>query len=425
MPRLRKNLKRSDATLELNQPPASERRVFSVTDIVTQARETLEGAFTRVWVQGEISNFKKHSSGHCYFTLKDAGSQLRCAMFKMANRQLKFRVEDGLQVVAGGRLSIYTARGDFQLIAEALEPAGVGALQLAFEQLKQRLAQEGLFDPARKRPLPEFPQRIAVVTSPTGAAIQDILNVTGRRSPLADISLYPVRVQGEGAAEEIARALRRLNEAGGWDVIICGRGGGSLEDLWAFNEEVVARAIAASVIPVISAVGHEIDYTIADFVADVRAETPTAAAEMVVRDRRELLSRVQSLARMLGQTFGERLRVLRQRLDRLLRAPVLQQPRRVFEPLAQRLDDLMGALQHRMSHRLDLNSERLRGMAGALEALSPLKVMGRGYSLVYRMPHRELVRDARRLKKGDEISIRFSQGEAVCAVVNVHEPEKE
>ena len=264
----------------MNSPTAPDRQVLSVTDLVTRARETLEGMFSRVWVQGEVSNFKKHSSGHCYFTLKDATGQLRCAMFKMANRGLKFKMEDGLQVVASGRLSVYTARGDFQLIAETLEPAGLGALQLAFEQLKARLSAEGLFDAARKRPLPEFPQRIAVVTSATGAAIADILNVTGRRSPLADISLYPVRVQGAGAAGEIAHALARLNEIGGWDVIICGRGGGSLEDLWAFNEEAVARAIAASRIPVISCVGHETDFTIADLVADLRAPTPSAAAQI-------------------------------------------------------------------------------------------------------------------------------------------------
>ncbi|NTV53335.1 MAG: exodeoxyribonuclease VII large subunit [Candidatus Firestonebacteria bacterium] len=407
--------------MALNAPAGSDRQVLTVTDLVTRAREVLEGMFARVWVQGEISNFKKHSSGHCYFTLKDATGQLRCAMFKMANRGLKFKVADGLQVVAGGRLSVYTARGDFQMIAETLEPAGVGALQLAFEQLKAKLAAEGLFDAARKRPLPEFPQRIAVVTSATGAAIQDILNVTGRRSPLADISLYPVRVQGAGAAEEIARALDRLNAVGGWDVIICGRGGGSLEDLWAFNEEVVARAIAASRIPVISAVGHEIDYTIADFVADVRAETPTAAAEMVVQDRRELLGRVQSLSRVLANALAEQLRSGRQRLDRLMRSAVLQQPRRVFEPLAQRLDDLRTALQQQLSHRLNLGNERLRGLAGALEALSPLKVMGRGYSLVYRLPAGELVREAKRLKIGDELRIRLAQGEVLSRVEKIVE----
>jgi len=401
--------------------PAGEpaREIFTVSQLVGRARELLEGAFPRVWVEGEISNFKPHSSGHYYFTLKDATSQLRCAMFKATNRFLKFRLEDGLKVLACGRLSIYTARGDFQLILEAVEPAGVGALQLAFEQLKRRLAAEGLFDPARKRPLPEFPRRIAVVTSPTGAAIRDILNVTGRRSPLADISVYPVRVQGAGAAEEIARALERLNAVGGWDVIICGRGGGSLEDLWAFNEEAVARAIAASRIPVISAVGHEVDFTIADFAADVRAETPTAAAEMVVRDRRELLDRVRSLRRFLAAGLSERLKSLRQRLGRLVSSAVLQRPRRVLEPLAQRLDDLTGALLGLLRSRLQLARERLRGLAAELEALSPLQVLGRGYSLVYRLPGRDLMKNAADLRCGDGVEITFRRGRAACEVRSV------
>lgn len=403
----------SDASPASDRP---DRRVWSVTEAVGLARDLLENTFPKIWVRGEISNFKDHSSGHFYFTLKDASSQLKAAMFRAANRQVRFRLEDGLQVLACGRLSIYSARGDFQIIVEALEPDGLGALQLAFEQLKRRLAAEGLFDAGRKRPLPLFPRRIAVVTSPTGAAIRDILNVTGRRSPLADISVYPVAVQGAGAAEEIARALRRLNEAGGWDVIICGRGGGSLEDLWAFNEETVARAIAASRIPVISAVGHEIDYTIADFVADMRAETPTAAAEMVVRDRRELLEQVRSLNRVLGAAVREKFKALRQRLDRCLASPRLQQPRRVFEPLAQKLDDLAAALRRSLETRLDLSRERLRGMAAQLEALSPLAVMARGYSLVYRLPGRELVKDAGDLRAGDGVEIRLNKGKAFCEV---------
>lgn len=397
----------------------TERNILTVTEIVSRARDMLEGAFARVWVEGEVSNFKEHSSGHFYFTLKDAVSQLKCAMFRGANRAVRFRLEDGLQVLACGRLSVYAARGDFQLIAETLEPAGVGALQLAFEQLKRKLAAEGLFAAERKRPLPAFPRRIAVVTSLTGAAIRDILNVTGRRSPLADIAVYPVRVQGEGAAAEIVHALERLNRAGGFDVIICGRGGGSLEDLWAFNEEPVARAIAASRIPVISAVGHEIDYTIADFVADVRAETPTAAAEMVVRDRRELAAHVRSLTRLLAAGLGERIRHLRHRLQRLLSAAVLQNPRRVLEPLAQRLDDLQSALGGGLRSRLRLGQERLRGLAGALEALSPLKVMARGYSLVYSPPGRELVRDAGRLQPGAAVEIRFHRGRADCRVEKI------
>ncbi|MBN1594711.1 exodeoxyribonuclease VII large subunit [candidate division FCPU426 bacterium] len=396
--------------------PAVERKVFSVSEIVDQARGLLEKSFARVWVEGEISNFKVHTSGHCYFTLKDGRSQLRAAMFKGASRLVRFQVEDGLQIVAGGRLSIYTARGDFQLVVESLEPAGLGALQLAFEQLKRKLAKEGLFAAARKKPLPVFPRKIAVVTSPTGAAIRDILNVTARRSPWADIAIYPVRVQGEGAAREIARALARLNEAGGWDVIICGRGGGSLEDLWAFNEEIVARAIAASAIPVISAVGHEVDYTIADFVADARAETPTAAAEMVMRDRREILEQLRTLRRMLGMRLTARLREWRHRLEQVVSSRLMQKPLAVFEPLAQRLDDLKVTMQEKVKNRVQWLKEHLRGLAAEMEALSPLRVMGRGYSLVYKLPQGALVRDAGRLAGGDRIKIRFYHGETLCRV---------
>jgi exodeoxyribonuclease VII large subunit len=393
-----------------------DRNILSVTQLVEQARDCLEGTFSRVWVEGEISNFKRHTSGHFYFTLKDANSQVHAAMFRGANRLMRFAPEDGLKVMACGRLSIYAGRGDFQIVVESMEPAGLGALQLAYEQLKEKLFREGLFDQARKKTLPEFPCRIAIVTSPTGAAIQDILNVTGRRMPLADIDIYPVRVQGEGSAQEIAHALRRLNEDGRWDVIICGRGGGSLEDLWAFNEEVVARAIAGSRIPVISAVGHEVDYTIADMVADVRAETPTAAAEMVVRDRRELLDRIRSLDRILSGRMNDRLRELRRRLDRALTSRFLQQPRRVFEPLAQRLDDMLNALQSGLNNRLRFRQEQLRGAVAQLEALSPLKVMGRGYSLVYALPGKRLVRDAEEVNTGDLLKIRFMRGEVLARV---------
>ncbi len=403
----------------MNPKGHRDREVYSVSEVVARARDLLEGAFSRVWVEGEISNFKGHFSGHFYFTLKDSESQLRAAMFRGANRGLKFQVENGLKVIAGGRLSIYSARGDFQMVVENLEPAGLGALQLAFEQLKQKLAQAGLFDPGRKKNLPEFPRRIAVVTSPTGAAIRDILNVTGRRSMLADISIYPVRVQGESAAREIAQALRRLNEENGWDVIICARGGGSLEDLWAFNEEIVAQAIADSRIPVISAVGHEIDYTISDFVADVRAETPTAAAEMVLRDRRELLEQIKSFSRIMSNKLTGRLRESRRRLDRVLDSRILQQPRRVFEPLAQRLDDLFNHLRQRMGNQVRLGRERLQGRAAQLEALSPLKVMGRGYSLVYRLPGRDLLSKSAGLKPGDELEIVFHKGGAECEVKKI------
>ncbi|MCD4814430.1 exodeoxyribonuclease VII large subunit [bacterium] len=393
-----------------------QRKVYSVSELVESARGLLEGAFSRVWVEGEISNFKHHSSGHFYLTLKDSGSQLRAAMFRGANRTMRFKTEDGLKVIALGRLSLYTARGDFQMVIESMEPAGLGALQLAYEQLKKKLAAEGLFDPGRKKILPEFPRRIVVITSPTGAAIRDILNVTGRRSPLADISIYPVRVQGDGSAKEIAHAVNRLNEIGGWDVIICGRGGGSLEDLWAFNEEIVARAIAASEIPVISAVGHEVDYTIADFTADVRAETPTAAAEMVVRDRREMSGQVKSLQRHLSNRMYEQLNSMRQRLDRATASRFLQKPLAVFEPMAQRLDDLTADLRQSLTNRLRFSRQELKGRIAQLEALSPLKVMSRGYSLVYKQPDNQLIKSSKSLKQGDQIRIKLSEGQVECDV---------
>lgn len=403
----------------MSPTPAPDREALTVTQAVEAARDLLEAQFDRVWVEGELSNFKHHSSGHFYFTLKDDHSQLRAAMFRGSNRSLRFRPEDGLKVLACGRLSVYTARGEFQMVVEALEPAGLGALQLAFEQLKRKLEAEGLFAPGRKRPLPEFPQHIAVVTSPTGAAIRDILNVIHRRSPLADLSLYPVRVQGEGAAQEIAHALKRLNQAGRWDVIICGRGGGSLEDLWAFNEEIVARAIAASRIPVISAVGHEVDYTIADFVADVRAETPTAAAERVVRDRRELRDQVRQLHLRLAARVRSELKAARVRLDRLRNARVLQEPRRVLEPLAQRLDELVAGLKAGLRQRLQLLQERLQGRSGQLAALSPLAILSRGYALVYALPGRELVREAGRLRPEHEIEVRLHRGRLTAKVARI------
>ncbi len=387
-----------------------EHLIFTVTEAVLQAKDLLEETFARVWIQGEISNLKRHSSGHWYFTLKDEASQLRCAMFRGANRLLRFSVEDGLKINALGRLSLYPARGDFQMVVDTMEPAGLGALQLALEQLKQRLAKEGLFDSQRKKPLPRFPRRIAVVTSATGAAIHDILNVIGRRSPLTAVDIYPVPVQGPTAAPAIARALTRLNAEKAWDVIICGRGGGSQEDLWAFNEEVVVRAIAASAIPVISAVGHEIDYTLADLTADVRAETPTAAAEMVVADRRAVMDNLQQQRATLKSIMRERLTQARFQLDRLARASVLQQPRRVLEPLVQRVDDLVQALQRQLQARLMHNQQLLRSLVAQLNALSPLQVMARGYALVYRQADMILVKNSGQLQPGDELSIKLASG---------------
>jgi exodeoxyribonuclease VII large subunit len=274
-----------------------ERAVLTVSALTIELRAVLEERFPAVWVEGEISNFRLYGSGHAYFTLKDAEAQLRCVLFRNRGRRIKFEPADGLHVMAFGSVEVYAQRGEYQLVVELLEPKGLGALQLAFEQLKARLTLEGLFDPARKRELPRFPRKIGIVTSPSGAAIRDMLRVIGRRFGELHIVIAPAKVQGEGAAEEIAQGLRDLNALGDVDVIIVGRGGGSLEDLWAFNEEVVARAICASKAPVISAVGHEVDFTIADFVADLRAPTPSAAAELVVREKQAVVDALDELAR--------------------------------------------------------------------------------------------------------------------------------
>ncbi len=262
----------------------TERSVLTVSQLAAQLAAMVEERFPAVWVEGEISNFKVYQSGHAYFTLKDDTAQMRCVLFRNRARRIRFTPGDGLSVLAFGAIEIYAQRGEYSLVVELLEPRGLGALQLAFEQLKERLAAEGLFDPARKRALPRFPRKIGIVTSPTGAAIRDMLRVIGRRFGQIHIVIAPAKVQGEGAAQEVAQGVRDLNALGDVDVIIVGRGGGSLEDLWAFNDEMLARTIAASKVPVISAVGHEVDFTIADFVADLRAPTPSAAAELVVRE---------------------------------------------------------------------------------------------------------------------------------------------
>src|SRR6266850_442256 len=299
----------------------------------------MEERFPAVWVEGEISNFKVYSSGHAYFTLKDETAQLRCVLFRTRARRVRFEPRDGLHVMAFGAVEIYAQRGDYSLVVELLEPKGVGALQLAFEQLKERLGAEGLFDQARKRPLPRFPRKIGIVTSPSGAAIRDMLRVIGRRFGEIHIVLAPARVQGDGAAAEVAEGIRELNALGGVDVIIIGRGGGSLEDLWAFNDEMLARTIAASKIPVISAVGHEVDYTIADFVADVRAATPSQAAELVVKEKRAVVDTLGDLTGRLQRVMRRAFAAQRDRLERALGRRALTDPSRPLRDLERRLDD--------------------------------------------------------------------------------------
>ncbi|MBI2903157.1 MAG: exodeoxyribonuclease VII large subunit [Candidatus Methylomirabilis oxyfera] len=391
-------------------------KIYTVSDLTGEIRVLLEDSFSGIWIEGEVSNFHHHSSGHMYFTLKDHESQIRAVMFRQQNRQLRFQPLDGLAMLLYGVLSVYERRGEYQVIVEYMEPKGLGALQLAFEQLKERLQAEGLFDDSRKRPIPMLPGRIGVITSPTGAAIRDILHVLRRRFAGVDVLIYPVTVQGDQAPPEIVDAIRELNRRGGLDVLIVARGGGSIEDLWAFNEEVVARAIAESKIPVISAVGHEVDYTIADFVADLRAPTPSAAAELVVSKKDELAQRLDDLqARMSG--------VIRSRLDALImRVGGLERHLRLLNPMERirmqrrRLTALWKDLAGWADRRLVVVNGELKAAAGKLDSLSPLAILSRGYSICMRLPGHEIVKESAELLVGDEVEVRLHRGRLHCDV---------
>lgn len=379
----------------------------------------MESSFRFVWVSGEVSNCKQASSGHVYFTLKDEGAQLSAIMWRAAASKLRFQLRDGLKVLAAGPIQLYETRGQYQIIAEQLEPQGIGALELAFRQLQRKLEAEGLFDPERKRAWPLIPRRIALITSPTGAAVKDMLQVITRRWPRANVILVPVPVQGADAAPQIADALRRVHLIPDVDVVICGRGGGSLEDLWAFNEEVVARAIFDCQIPVISAVGHEIDVTIADLVADKRALTPSEAAELVVpleSDVKLLLERVRQRLTTALQYQAQRARF---QIERLADHPSLSRPFDRIRELQSQVDDLEERLQRSMRGRLETARQQLGTIAASLTALSPLAVLERGYSLTKRLTDGNLVRDLNTIKRGDRISTLFSSGSLISEVIQV------
>jgi exodeoxyribonuclease VII large subunit len=460
-----------------NAPPRPEerpgrRRALTVSELTERIQGVLETEFVDVWVEGEISNLKIASSGHWYFSLKDEHAQVRAVAWKTDVRLIRFRPRDGMKVLARGQLRVYPPRGEYQISVQVLEPLGKGSLQQAFEELKERLEGEGLFDPARKRPLPMLPRRIGVVTSPTGAVLRDILHVLRSRYPNLEVLVYPALVQGEGAAAEIAQGIRALNRVAAFpgqalDVILLARGGGSLEDLWAFNEETVARAIAASRVPTISAVGHETDFTIADFVADLRAPTPSAAAERVVQAKEDLQARIAALAerrdaalrlrlarvrsrveaaaahRVFAAERG-RLRVQAQRVDELARRAETglvrgvergrEHARRLRERLeAFRLDRQLAARRERLGRHSDRLLALFRGDAGkrraalarlaaSLDGLSPLAVLGRGYALVWDEAGRKLVRDAAEVDEGQGIRIRLHRG-ALRATVLSRETE--
>lgn len=384
-------------------------KIYSITELTREIKQILEGAFPKIWVEGEISNYIKHSSGHRYFTLKDQSAQLRCVMWRWMGNHLFFEPQDGLKVRASGQITVYEKSGQYQLIVTSMQPVGIGELELAFQQLKNKLAEEGLFDPEHKIPIPEFPNRIGVVTSPTGAAIRDILNITGRRAPWVEIIIWPVLVQGEGAASQIAHAIRGFNEYDLVDVLIVGRGGGSLEDLWAFNEEEVARAIYDSDLPVISAVGHEIDFSIADFVADLRAPTPSAAAEMAVPDGEELLSRLDGYFESIISTMTDMVEQQQGRLDDILSRYGLRRPLEIIAQRAQRCDDLSHLLDIHITHRMQAFTNRSQTLFEKLEMISPKAVMKRGYSYA-RDPQGRAVRSFKQVAIDDKIDIILYEG---------------
>lgn len=437
----------------------TEQIILTVSRLTSLLKDLIEDNFNQVWVEGEVSNLVFAASGHVYCTLKDSGAMLRCVMFRNSVKVLKFKLEEGMALVVRGRLSVYDQRGEYQLIAEYAEPKGLGALQAAFIQLKERLAGEGLFNDSHKQPLPFMPSSVGIVTSTNGAAIHDILNVLGRRNAGLNLIIYPVRVQGEGSAAEIVAAIDNLNLMNAVDVIIVGRGGGSLEDLWAFNEESVARAVYRSKIPVISAVGHETDWTICDFVADLRAPTPSAAAELVCTAREELLSQLQNLNLRLIQAISNQLKLRENNLAGLIRA--LHDPSRMLGHQAQRVDDLSERLDMALKNLLGRRREQLarqeqylaslhpaievsklrqelillseraerricsqleqlgRGHGEAtarLDVLSPLHTLARGFSVIERQTDKGLIRSADELTVGEKVRLRLHLGSAICLI---------
>ena len=378
----------------------------------------MEGAFPYVWVRGEISNCSQAGSGHIYLTLKDDSAQIRAVIWRSAAARMRFAIADGLEVIAAGPVEVYESRGTYQLIIEQLLPQGIGALELAFRQLHDKLAAEGLFAPERKRPLPRFPRRIALITSPSGAAVRDMLQVITRRWTGADILILPVAVQGAGAAAEIAAAFRAVARIPGIDVVITGRGGGSLEDLWAFNEEVVARAIAACPLPVVCGVGHEIDVSIADLVADRRALTPSEAGELVVPHRDEIRAQIDRLRARLASALRGRAVASRARLTALAEHRVFRRPLERVHELARRTDDLEFRAIRALRRHIERARHRLGSVAASLEALSPLRVLTRGYAITQTADGR-LVRRAAELQPGDMIATFFQQGQATSRVESV------
>lgn len=385
-------------------------KIYTISEVTRDIRSLLEDNFPSLWVSGEISNFKPAASGHFYFTLKDEKAQLPAIMFRNSSQFLKFNLDDGLEVIAHGRLTVYEPRGAYQIVVDHLEPKGLGALQLAFEQLKKRLEAEGLFNEKRKKPIPYLPTKIGIVTSSQGAVLHDMLTILTRRFPNIEILVNPVRVQGEGAAEEISGAIDELNRRSDVDVLIVGRGGGSLEDLWAFNEEIVVRAIARSEIPVISAVGHETDYTLADMAADLRAPTPSAAAELAVPEKMELVSSILERRSSLVTALNYFLKNRRENLDYLKKR--LKTPRRVLEELGQTLDEFVDRMIRAQKNVfLPQYHLKLAGVKRHLEAISPHSLLKKGYSILFKTGVVRAVRSVQEVQKEEVLTVRLSDGE--------------
>ena len=394
-------------------------KIYSVTQITRDIKRVIHESFGAVWVEGEISGYKRHTSGHHYFTLKDAGAQISCAMWKMSAGWLSFQPEDGMKVQVWGNLEVYEVAGRYQIIVVQMRPAGIGDLQRAFEAMVQKLRAEGLFELERKRSLPAYPEVIGVITSADGAALHDMRTVAARRWPMAQLVLAPVRVQGAGAAEEIAAALRSFNREGKADILVVGRGGGSLEDLWAFNEEVVARAIFDSKIPVVSAVGHEVDFTISDLVADLRAPTPSAAMELILPDREAVSDGIADLKRRLTARRTEQIRTLRQKLEALARHWALRRPAELVHSSQQRLDDLQSRLESASSHLLKDRRQSLERVRELLTLFHPQAILERGYAVVQNS-RGEYVRNVARLGEGEHVSLFFAHGSADAQILKIH-----
>ena len=397
------------------------RNIYTVSQITQDIKLILENTFGEVWIEAEVSNFKAATSGHFYFTLKDDFAVLAAVMFSRSNKELKFKIEDGLKVICFGKIDVYSPRGQSQLIIEKIEPKGIGAQQLAFEQLKKKLFKEGLFDPAHKKLLPLMPFRVGVVTSLAGAAIRDILQILKKYAPCVDVVIRSVRVQGESAAQEIAQGIAELNQFGGIDVIIISRGGGSIEDLWSFNEEAVARAIYNSDIPTISAVGHQINITLADLVADIFVETPSAAAKIIADKKNTLLAKLDSYKQELIAALLEVIHHLNNNLTAL--AHMLKSPLDRLLEKQQLLDELNSDLITNMRHYLNISQERAKGLTEKLGALSPLAILSRGYSLSMLMPEGVVIKDGAKLKAGNLVKTILGKGAFLGTVQEVIEDE--